>query len=158
MVFTEFRKKWKIGGSLFREFPRTIESCKVGCIFSSSPLRSTSAWYLASLYKVWSWTSMWSGRKEQLNKTDVHMAWRWSAWLFLHPHYPTFYRRLFDCDCCWSSNSSPPATRSFMPTQRPLLPSNSSVLRKSDTRIPIPSIARLGYTISTHCIASWISS
>ena len=44
-----------------------------------------------------------------------------------------------------------------LPTH-PLLLLTSSILRKSDVRIPIPSIARLGYTISTHCIASWLSS
>ena len=40
----------------------------------------------------------------------------------------------------------------------PLLLLTSSILTKSDTRIPISSIARLDYTISTHCIASWLSS
>ena len=40
----------------------------------------------------------------------------------------------------------------------PLLLLTSSILRKSDARIPIPIIARLDYTISTHCIASWLSS
>ena len=40
----------------------------------------------------------------------------------------------------------------------PLLLLTSSIFRKSDARIPISSIARLDYTISTHCIASWISS
>ena len=44
-----------------------------------------------------------------------------------------------------------------LPTH-PLLLLTSFILRKSDARISIPSIARLGYTISTHCIASWISS
>ena len=44
-----------------------------------------------------------------------------------------------------------------LPTH-PLLLLTSSILTKSDARIPIPSIARLYYTISTHCIASWISS
>ena len=44
-----------------------------------------------------------------------------------------------------------------LPTHALLLPT-SSILRKSDARISIPSIARLDYTISTHCIASWLSS
>ena len=44
-----------------------------------------------------------------------------------------------------------------LPTH-PLLLLTSSVLKKSDARIPIPSITRLDYTISTHCIASWLSS
>ena len=44
-----------------------------------------------------------------------------------------------------------------LPTH-PLLLLTSSILRKSDVRIPITSIARLYYTISTHYIASWISS
>ena len=44
-----------------------------------------------------------------------------------------------------------------LPTH-PLLLLTSSILTKSDARIPIPSIARLYYTISTHCIASWLSS
>ena len=120
-VFTEFRNKWKIGGRLFKELSRTMNGASQAIYYlaasmSICALRWSPAWNLTILYKVWSWTLMWSGRKKQLNKTDVHMAWRWSAWLFPHPHDPTFYRRLFDCDCCWSSNSSPPATRSFMPT------------------------------------------
>ena len=40
----------------------------------------------------------------------------------------------------------------------PFLLLTSSILTKSDARIPISSIARLDYTISTHCIASWLSS
>ena len=40
----------------------------------------------------------------------------------------------------------------------PLLLLTSSILTKSDARIPISSIARLYYTISTHYIASWLSS
>ena len=94
---------------MFREFPGTIESCKVGCIFSSSPLQSTSAWYLTILYKVWSWTSMWLGRRESWTRqTYVYMAWHWNAWLF--PHHPPFHLRLSDCDCWWSSHSSPLTT------------------------------------------------
>ena len=33
----------------------------------------SSARYLSILYKVWGWTSMWLGRKEKLNKTDVRV-------------------------------------------------------------------------------------
>ena len=40
----------------------------------------------------------------------------------------------------------------------PLLLLTSSILTKSDAKIPISSIARLYYTISTHYIASWLSS
>ena len=77
-VFPELRNKWKICGRLFRELPRTIESCKAGCLFFTSfneyiHLTVSSEWYLAIFYKVWSWTSMRSGRKEKLNKTDVRV-------------------------------------------------------------------------------------
>ena len=44
-----------------------------------------------------------------------------------------------------------------LPTH-PLLLLAFSILKKSDARISIPSIAHLDYTISTHCIMSWISS
>ena len=40
----------------------------------------------------------------------------------------------------------------------PLLLLTSSILRKSDARIPIPSIARLGCTIPTHYITSLLLS
>ena len=40
----------------------------------------------------------------------------------------------------------------------PLLLLTSSILTKLDAKIPISSIARLYYTISTHYIASWLSS
>ena len=42
-------------------------------------------------------------------------------------HDPTFYPRLSDCDYCWLSNLSPPATRSSVPIYHPLLPLISSV-------------------------------
>ena len=44
-----------------------------------------------------------------------------------------------------------------LPTH-PLLLLTPSILTKSDARISIPSIAHLDYTISTHCIMSWLSS
>ena len=89
--------------------------------------RWNSSRYLAILYKVWSWTSTWSRRLEKLNKTDVHiyMARHWSVWLC--PHDSMFHLRGSDCDCCWLSNSSPPATRSSVPIHYPLLPLISSV-------------------------------
>ena len=40
-----------------------------------------------------------------------------------------------------------------LPTHPPLL-LTSSIFRKSDARISVPSVARLDYTISTHFIAS----
>ena len=35
-VFTEFRNKWKVGGRLFRELSRNIESCEADSLFFTS--------------------------------------------------------------------------------------------------------------------------
>ena len=125
---------------------------------SACTLRWSSAQYLSILYKVWGWTSTWSRRLEKLNKTDVHMytARYWRTWVF--PHHPMFYLRLSDWDCCWLSNSSPPATRSSVHIHYLLLPLISSVLRKLDARITVSSVKHLCYTMPPHYIVSWPSS
>ena len=99
-VFTEFRNKWKIGGRLFRELPRTIESCKAGCLFFTGFNECMHLTVKLDTVPINLIKSM------KLNKSDVHiyMAWRWSTWLF--PHHPPFHLRLSNWDCWRSSHIS----------------------------------------------------
>ena len=151
-VFTKLRNKWKINGISFKELSGTIEICKAGCLFFTGFNECMHLTVKLDTVPINLIKSM------KLNKSDVHMytARHWSAWVFLHD--PMFYPRLSDWDCCWLSNSSPPATRSSVHIHHPLLPLISSVLRKLDARITVSSVKHLCYTMTLHYIASWLSS
>ena len=162
-VFTKLRNKWEISGISFNELSRTIEWCKAGCLiftsfnecmhltvkFDTVPINFIQGMRLnidvvEKIRKV-----------EQDRRTHLYGP---TLKCLGSPHHPIFYPRLSDCDCCWLSNSSPPATRSSVHIHHPLLPLISSVLRKLDAKITVSSVKHSCCTIPPHYTVSWLSS
>ena len=104
---------------------------------------------------------MWLGRKETLNKTEVRVYVLTLKCLTLPLQFSIslqiirlglllvilFVSINYERFCAYPH---PPSTIRLLST--------SSILRKSDTRTPIPSVVCLGRTISIHYIASLLSS
>ena len=148
---------------MFRELSRTIESCEADSLFSTRfneymhltvklitvPINSVQSMKL-NINVV--------GKKRKVEQDRGTCIW---PDIEVLDSSPTIHRFTLDYPIP-TVGVHPihlPQLREVLhlPTH-PLLLLTPSILRKSDTRIPIPSIARLGYTIPTHCIASWISS
>ena len=148
---------------LFRELSRTIESCEADSLFSTSfneYMRLTVKLITVPINFVQS-------MKLNINvvgkKRKVEQDRRTCIWpdVEVLDSSPTIHRFALDYPI-GIVGGHPIHLHQLqevlhLPTH-PLLLLTSSILTKSDARIPISSIARLDYTISTHCIASWISS
>ena len=145
------------------EFSRIIESCWAGCLFFSSfnecmHLTVKLGTVPNNLIKSMRLNIDMVGKIRKVEQDRRTHLYSPILKCLGFPHHPMFYLRLSDCDCCWLSNSSPPATRSSVHIHHPLLPLISSVLRKLDARITVSSVKHLCCTMPSHYTVSWLSS
>ena len=148
---------------MFRELSRNIESCEADSLFFTSfnecMCLTVKLVTLPSNFVQSMKLNVDVVRKKRRDEQD-RRTYIWSD-VELLESFPTVHRFTLDYPTA-IVDGHPIRLHQLREVLRlptyPLLLLTSSILTKSDVRIPISSITRLYYTISTHCIASWLSS